>query len=60
MKAVELGIELDGEVLGRVLDQLKRLEHEGYHFEWPTAPWSCSCGGRLGGCRTSSTSNPSG
>ena len=33
MKAVELGIELDGEVLGRVLDQLKRLEHEGYHFE---------------------------
>jgi len=24
---------LDGEVLGRVLDELKRLEHEGYHFE---------------------------
>ena len=33
MKAVELGLELDGEVLGRVLDELKRLEHEGYHFE---------------------------
>jgi 2-isopropylmalate synthase len=33
LKAVELGLELDGEVLGRVLDELKRLEHEGYHFE---------------------------
>jgi 2-isopropylmalate synthase len=33
MKASELGLALDGEVLGRVLDELKRLEHEGYHFE---------------------------
>jgi 2-isopropylmalate synthase len=33
MKADELGLQLDGEVLGRVLDELKRLEHEGYHFE---------------------------
>jgi len=33
MKAEELGLQLDGEVLGRVLDELKRLEHEGYHFE---------------------------
>ncbi len=33
MKATELGLDLDGEVLGRVLDELKRLEHEGYHFE---------------------------
>jgi 2-isopropylmalate synthase len=33
MKADELGIALDGEVIGRVLDELKRLEHEGYHFE---------------------------
>ncbi len=33
MKASELGLDLDGEVLGRVLDELKRLEHEGYHFE---------------------------
>ena len=33
MKADELGLALDGEVLGRVLDELKRLEHEGYHFE---------------------------
>ena len=33
MKADELGLDLDGEVLGRVLDELKRLEHEGYHFE---------------------------
>jgi 2-isopropylmalate synthase len=33
MKATELGIDIDGEVLGRVLDELKQLEHEGYHFE---------------------------
>ena len=33
MKAEELGIELDAAVLGRILDDLKRLEHEGYHFE---------------------------
>ena len=33
MKAAELGLDLDGEVAGRVLDELKRLEHEGYHFE---------------------------
>jgi 2-isopropylmalate synthase len=33
MKADELGLELDGEVIGRVLDELKRLEHEGFHFE---------------------------
>jgi len=33
MKAAELGLDLDDEVVGRVLDDLKRLEHEGYHFE---------------------------
>ncbi|MGH9045201.1 MAG: citramalate synthase [Acidimicrobiales bacterium] len=33
MKATELGLKLDGEVLGRVLDELKALEHQGYHFE---------------------------
>jgi 2-isopropylmalate synthase len=33
MKATELGLDLDGEILGRVLDDLKQLEHEGYHFE---------------------------
>jgi 2-isopropylmalate synthase len=33
MKAAELGIELDSEALGDVLDALKRLEHGGYHFE---------------------------
>jgi 2-isopropylmalate synthase len=32
MKATELGLEIDGEVLGRVVDELKQLEHEGYHF----------------------------
>jgi 2-isopropylmalate synthase len=33
LKAEELGLELDGEALGRVLDELKKLEHRGYHFE---------------------------
>jgi 2-isopropylmalate synthase len=33
MKAKELGIELDGPALNEVIDTLKRLEHEGYHFE---------------------------
>jgi 2-isopropylmalate synthase len=33
MKAQELGIELDSALLGGILDDLKRLEHEGYHFE---------------------------
>jgi 2-isopropylmalate synthase len=33
MKAAELGLDLDGEAIGRVLDDLKRLEHDGYHFE---------------------------
>jgi 2-isopropylmalate synthase len=33
MKAKELGIELDGPELGEVAGEVKRLEHEGYHFE---------------------------
>ena len=33
LKATELGIEIDGKVLGDVVDTLKRLEHDGYHFE---------------------------
>jgi 2-isopropylmalate synthase len=33
MKAAELGLELDSPALGRVLEELKRLEHNGYHFE---------------------------
>ncbi len=33
LKASELGIELAGDGLGRVLDTLKHLEHAGYHFE---------------------------
>ncbi len=32
-KAEELGLDLDAEALGRVLDELKELEHRGYHFE---------------------------
>ena len=33
LKAEELGLALDGDALGTVLDQLKELEHRGYHFE---------------------------
>ena len=33
LKARELGLELDGPQLAEVVEQLKRLEHEGYHFE---------------------------
>jgi len=33
LKAEELGIELDGPTLSEVVDTLKTLEHEGYHFE---------------------------
>jgi 2-isopropylmalate synthase len=33
MKATELGLDLDGKALGDIVDTLKRLEHEGYHFE---------------------------
>ncbi|HEX5616671.1 MAG TPA: citramalate synthase [Acidimicrobiia bacterium] len=33
IKAAELGIELDGPQLNDVVETLKRLEHEGYHFE---------------------------
>lgn len=33
MKAADLGIDIDGRVLGEVIDTLKRLEHAGYHFE---------------------------
>jgi 2-isopropylmalate synthase len=33
LKARELGLELDGPTLSEVVDRLKHLEHEGYHFE---------------------------
>ncbi len=33
MKAAQLGLELDSKALNDVLDELKRLEHRGYHFE---------------------------
>jgi 2-isopropylmalate synthase len=33
IKADELGIDLDGAQINQVVDDLKRLEHEGYHFE---------------------------
>ena len=55
MKATELGLELDSPALGRVLEALKHLEHNGYHFE--AADWLLELlmraaagakGGRLG------------
>jgi 2-isopropylmalate synthase len=33
LKARDIGMSLDGKVLGDVVDTLKRLEYEGYHFE---------------------------
>ena len=33
MKAAELGLTMDGPAVNSVIDELKRLEHEGYHFE---------------------------
>ena len=33
MKAADLGLDIDGKALGDVIDTLKTLEHEGYHFE---------------------------
>ena len=33
LKARELGLALDGPQLNDVVDTLKRLEHDGYHFE---------------------------
>jgi 2-isopropylmalate synthase len=33
MKAEELGLAMDGPAVNQVIDDLKRLEHEGYHFE---------------------------
>jgi 2-isopropylmalate synthase len=33
LKAKELGLALDGPQLNELVDTLKRMEHEGYHFE---------------------------
>ncbi|GIU84199.1 MAG: (R)-citramalate synthase [Acidimicrobiales bacterium] len=33
LKARELGLDLDGKTVQEVVDRLKELEHEGYHFE---------------------------
>ena len=33
VKADELGLAMDGPAVNQVIDDLKRLEHEGYHFE---------------------------
>jgi 2-isopropylmalate synthase len=33
LKADELGLTLDSQAMGQVLDTLKTLEHRGYHFE---------------------------
>ncbi|MEO7399029.1 MAG: citramalate synthase [Ilumatobacteraceae bacterium] len=33
IKAEELGLSMDGPAVNQVIDDLKRLEHEGFHFE---------------------------
>ncbi len=33
IKAAELGLQMDGAVINTVIDELKRLEYEGFHFE---------------------------
>ena len=33
VKAEELGLTMDGAAINKVIEDLKRLEHEGYHFE---------------------------
>jgi 2-isopropylmalate synthase len=33
IKSEQLGVVLDGKQIGDVIDELKRLEHAGYHFE---------------------------
>jgi 2-isopropylmalate synthase len=33
MKADDLGLDIDGPAVNQVIDDLKRLEHEGYQFE---------------------------
>ncbi|MDE0194913.1 MAG: citramalate synthase [bacterium] len=33
LKARELGIDMDGPTIGHLIETLKRLEYEGYHFE---------------------------
>ena len=33
LKAEQVGVELDGKEISEVIDELKRLEHAGYHFE---------------------------
>jgi 2-isopropylmalate synthase len=33
LKAREIGLEIDGQELAEVVDRLKTLEHEGFHFE---------------------------
>jgi 2-isopropylmalate synthase len=48
MKAESLGIELDGKTVGDVIDTLKRLEHEGYHFEAADASFELLMRGAAG------------
>ena len=33
LKAAQLGIEMDGDTLGEIVETLKELEYAGYHFE---------------------------
>ena len=61
LKAKELGIELDGPTINQVVDTLKHLEHEGYHFEVADASLELLMRRAAGlGARTGSASSPSG
>ena len=65
LKAAELGLELDSPALGRVLDSLKHLEHNGYHFEAADGSLellmrAAAGGARAGGSETCSGSSRSG
>ncbi len=33
LKVAELGLDIEGAAIGEIVDTLKRLEHQGYHFE---------------------------
>ena len=55
LKAKEIGIDLDGKILGDVVEVLKKLEYEGYHFEVADASLELLMRGQADGPRTSST-----
>ena len=60
MKAAELGLDMDGPAVTSVIDDLKRLEHEGYHFEAADASLELLMRRAPDGSRTSSPSRACG